>query len=348
MQSRDKIAYLAALSLFMSSLELLIPRPLPFFRLGLANVPVLMALGLDFHSFLLLLVMKGIGTGYVSGSLFSIFSVISLSQSLVSGIVMYALKKAGGKHVSLYGLSSVGALSSTFVQLFLASLYIGGGTMVFLPVMLLISFPSSVLTAFIAARMKLPEEIRIPEAEGENNRSWPAVVAMLVSGFSIMMLKSLPLLALALILAFIFQHLAGRRIKLMPHIILLIFMLLSSLVTPSGRVLFTVLSFPVTEGALLSGLSKSLQLSGAIAVSQGFSGIIVPGRGIIGRTVSIFTVLLSSFRNTEGSLRERIRETLMMECSIKRTETHINVPVFTIIFISLSLIILLAADCIIF
>ena len=42
MQSRDKIAYLGALSLLMSLAELFVPRPLPFFRLGLANIPLLL------------------------------------------------------------------------------------------------------------------------------------------------------------------------------------------------------------------------------------------------------------------------------------------------------------------
>ena len=47
MQSRDKIAYLGALSLLMSLAELFVPRPLPFFRLGLANIPLLLGLTMD-------------------------------------------------------------------------------------------------------------------------------------------------------------------------------------------------------------------------------------------------------------------------------------------------------------
>ena len=44
MRYRDRIAYLGALSLFLSAIELLIPRVVPFFRIGLANIPVMAAL----------------------------------------------------------------------------------------------------------------------------------------------------------------------------------------------------------------------------------------------------------------------------------------------------------------
>lgn len=42
----DIIALLAALALMLSSIEYIIPKPVPFLRLGLANLPVLISLGL--------------------------------------------------------------------------------------------------------------------------------------------------------------------------------------------------------------------------------------------------------------------------------------------------------------
>ena len=55
MRYRDRIAYLGALSLFLSAIELLIPRVIPFFRIGLANIPVMAALGLPVWDFSILL-----------------------------------------------------------------------------------------------------------------------------------------------------------------------------------------------------------------------------------------------------------------------------------------------------
>ena len=91
---------------------------------------------------------------------------------------------------------------------------------------------------------------------------------------------------------------------------MLFFMLLSALLVPHGKVLATVFSYPVTEGSLIDGLSRGLRLSGGIAISQAFSRIIRPGNGIIGKSISMFTMLLSSFRNTTGNLWDRFLEVL--------------------------------------
>ena len=40
---RDTVALLAATALFLASVEFAIPKPVPFVRLGLANLPVLIA-----------------------------------------------------------------------------------------------------------------------------------------------------------------------------------------------------------------------------------------------------------------------------------------------------------------
>ena len=148
MQKQDKIPYLAAISLFMSALEMFIPKPIPFFRLGLANIPLLLALDMDIGSFLLLALMKGLGTSYVSGNLFSIFGLMSISQSVISAFAMYAVSRLFGKHISIYGISMTGALSSASMQILIASLYAGKGMFMFFTPLLLISFPASIITAF--------------------------------------------------------------------------------------------------------------------------------------------------------------------------------------------------------
>ena len=57
-ETRQKIAYLAALTLMFSYAELLIPRIFPYFRLGLGNAALLMGLELSFSAFMLLGVVK--------------------------------------------------------------------------------------------------------------------------------------------------------------------------------------------------------------------------------------------------------------------------------------------------
>ena len=67
-QSERKVAFISAVTLLCSTLEFLIPKPLPFLRLGLANLPLLLILDfIDLPSFLAILLLKAIGQGMVSG-----------------------------------------------------------------------------------------------------------------------------------------------------------------------------------------------------------------------------------------------------------------------------------------
>ena len=52
----DLVAFMGALCLFFSTIEYLFPKPFPFFRLGLANLPVLLSFDLFSPGYVLLLV----------------------------------------------------------------------------------------------------------------------------------------------------------------------------------------------------------------------------------------------------------------------------------------------------
>jgi len=115
------VALAAAVCLFLSSIEYLIPKPLPFLRLGLANLPLLVCLDLlPAGPFLLLLALKAIGQGLVQGSLFSVIFLFSAAGTLASGAVMLGSRRLLGDRISLIGISVLGALASNLVQLALA------------------------------------------------------------------------------------------------------------------------------------------------------------------------------------------------------------------------------------
>ena len=141
---RTRIINLTALSLLLSLAETFIPRPLPFFRIGLANIPMLLAIGkLGGKDYLILALFKAVSTSYLSGTLFSPFFLISLGQSMASATIMYMVSIMLDKHVSLYGISLSGAAASAFTQIAIASLIIGIGIFSLLPLMLIFSFFSS-------------------------------------------------------------------------------------------------------------------------------------------------------------------------------------------------------------
>ena len=126
--SRQKIlSFLGALCLFLSALEYLVPKPLPFFRLGLANLPIL--LGLRFLSagdLFLLLILKVLGQGLINGTLASHVFLFSLAGSSASLAVMWTMHRLGGRWISLVGISLFGAMASSLVQLVLAIKFIFG------------------------------------------------------------------------------------------------------------------------------------------------------------------------------------------------------------------------------
>ncbi|WP_184746300.1 Gx transporter family protein [Spirochaeta isovalerica] len=160
MQSVSKeshmVAMLAAFCMFFSMIEYLIPKPLPFMRLGLANLPILIALFLlPDRKILLLIFLKVLGQGLVNGTLFSYIFLFSAAGSFSSGLVMLLVYKAGGKRISLIGICLAGALVSNMVQLVLARFFIfGRSAFIIGPPFLIIGTVSALILGIFAERFK--------------------------------------------------------------------------------------------------------------------------------------------------------------------------------------------------
>jgi heptaprenyl diphosphate synthase len=127
-ENRRTLAILGAFCLFLSTIEYLIPKPMPFMRIGLANLPLMLALDmLPFDSFVLLALIKVAGQGIVTGTLFSYVLLFSLAGTLVSALAMYALRRLLRPALaSMAGISVLGALLSNAAQLGLARLFVFG------------------------------------------------------------------------------------------------------------------------------------------------------------------------------------------------------------------------------
>ena len=248
--NKKRIAYLSALTLLFSYAELLLPRIIPFFRLGLGNVAILMAFEMPFPAFLLLSVIKAVAASLTGGTLFSPFFIISLAQSVSSACLMYVLFKLNkvcrGKLMSIYGVSLAGSALSAFVQISLCTLYLGQGTFSLLGPMFLFNAVSGLITAFIAEVMKAgwagettgaeatseaapestPAMQNAPQSAPANKapRKKSAALqitlagAIIVAGAGIFFIDSIPVLCGALVLSFVFQIISGRRIFIIPNI----------------------------------------------------------------------------------------------------------------------------------
>jgi heptaprenyl diphosphate synthase len=122
------IAILGAFCLFLSTIEYLIPKPVPFMRLGIANLPLMLALDIvPFSGFLLLIGIKVIGQGIITGTLFSYILLFSLTGTCVSALTMFFLRRfLGPERMSMAGISVLGALLSNGAQLGLARVFVFG------------------------------------------------------------------------------------------------------------------------------------------------------------------------------------------------------------------------------
>ena len=150
----DTVALLAALCLFLSTVEYLIPKPIPFMRLGLANLPILVSL--EFLSppmVLLLVLLKIVGQGLVNGTLFSYVFLFSAAGSTVSGLLMLLVSRVPRRRLSLVGVSVVGALGSNIVQIVLARFIIfGEGAWLIGPPFIAIGTASAILLGIFAEK----------------------------------------------------------------------------------------------------------------------------------------------------------------------------------------------------
>ncbi len=123
----DITALLGAFCFFLSALEYMVPKPLPFMRLGIANLPILLAVDLlPLPWYLALALVKVFGMSVISGSLFSYVALFSLAGTLAAAIVMWLARKAAGALISAVGVSILGAVASNAAQMGLAGLIVFG------------------------------------------------------------------------------------------------------------------------------------------------------------------------------------------------------------------------------
>ena len=128
LDTQKTLALLGAFCLFLSTIEYMIPKPLPFLRIGIANLPIMLALDIfPLPAFLVLAAIKILGQALVTGTLFSYIFLFSLAGTVLSALSMYGLRRLLGRNrVSFIGVGILGALVSNISQLVLAYFFVFG------------------------------------------------------------------------------------------------------------------------------------------------------------------------------------------------------------------------------
>jgi len=297
-------AWFAALCFFLSAIEYMIPKPLPFLRLGLANLPIMLAIGiLPFRSFCALILIKILGQGLVGGTLFSYIFVFSAAGTVSSAFIMFGIKRAFPRAVSFIGISVAGAFTSNIAQLALARWYIFGESAWFIaPPFLAVGAITGGLLGLFANRYSKKSkwyrdvlEGRLTALVSASSRATAAGLDLAGNGASAWRNPALRLsLGLLLTLALMFSPdlrfqaalsiilvITDRsRIRIIPTLVMSASIISFNLLMPFGRVIATPAGFPLTEGALVLGIKKALALEGMLFISRWMlkPGIRLPGR----------------------------------------------------------------------
>ncbi|MCK5154354.1 MAG: Gx transporter family protein, partial [Spirochaetales bacterium] len=150
--SLDTIALFAAFCIFLSTVEYLIPKPFPFFRLGLANLPILISLIIfKPKDIVLLIILKIFGQGLITGTLFSYIFLFSAAGAMASGTIMILLILLFKSSITLIGVSISGALASNLIQILFAKIFIFGNSVKYIaPPLLVMGFISALILGLLA------------------------------------------------------------------------------------------------------------------------------------------------------------------------------------------------------
>lgn len=309
---------LAAFCLFLSAIEYLIPKPLPFMRIGLSNLPLLLALNIfPAGSWFLLVMLRIFGQALISGSLFSYVFIFSLSGGLASAILMFSLRRlCGSALLSLAGISLAGSLASNAVQLGLAFFFIfGDGVRYLAPPFLSAGLVSGLaLGLFAEAFTRKSRWYRllqagepfppVPEtAISETKQRGPdrifSPVFLFIAGLVLMLIflftRSLKWQIIQFAVYTFLALLSGKKLKPLFTLLVMAGIVAGNLLAPFGKILYSLGPFRITEGALFSGLRRALTLEGLFMLSAAFirPGLRFPGffGSLLARTFGIFSLM---------------------------------------------------------
>ena len=281
--SANKVAFYAALCLFLSAIEYAIPKPLPFLRLGLANLPLILSLK-KFNSkeYFLLALLKILGQAFISGTLFSYIFLFSLSGTLASAVGMFFIYKIAGRFLSCIGISLLGSFLNVNAQLLCARYIMFGENVKYIcPFLLIAGFITGLILGIFSNIFEdksewykdnfvffEKKENNFSEYKNEKYLKIIFCISLLVMAF-FLFIKNLMIIWICLGIFLLALEIKKKgKVKLLPSFFIVIFITIFALLSPNGKVLFCIGKFRVTQGALFSGLARSGKLVGMVFISQ--------------------------------------------------------------------------------
>ena len=347
---RVNIALLGAFCLFLSAVEYMIPKPLPFMRIGLANLPLMMALDiLPFPAFLALIGIKVTGQGLITGTLFSYIFLFSLTGTFLSALIMFFLRRIFGRdRISLIGVGTAGAFISNISQLALAHVFIfQENTRYIAPPFLAAGILTGIVLGilcevFIKRSVWYNEQLTENREQRTENKEQLtknkeqltakrlmfydnsfSARALFIAGFlilpAVLFNPSTEHRVLQFLFFWVLALLCGKKTNPVFTILIIAFIVIFNLIIPYGRVLFSLGAFKITSGALTAGIHRAITLSALVMLSKLTirQDLKIPGAfgEILGESLQIFSVIMSKkYRITAKNLITDI-DNMMIELS---------------------------------
>ena len=351
----ELLTFLAGLTFFCASLELLVPKFVPFFRLGLANAVLLIATTLlDIKLFCLLLLLKVLGQAVISGTLFSYVFVFSFAGTFASGILSYGLAHIMHNKISFIGISCAGAFASNAVQLLLAYFFVfGKATLVFAPPVLLIGLLTSIpLGVFVliftessewyksffllvadsiedAEKTEMKAENFSSEKKSAQNqiaadtshkKKFIAKLIVTVILFSGMIITREGFVTVTVFfLSVLLCAVSKIKVNVRNFFIFSFSVLLAHIFQVDGKLLFEIFKIKITSGALLAGLQKIAFFQSMLFFSKWISATPVAFSGrfgfLLSKSFENFHLLLSNTALFDKKNVLKSLDMILLRCS---------------------------------
>jgi heptaprenyl diphosphate synthase len=315
---------LGSLCFFLSAIEYLIPKPLPFMRIGLANMPLLLALDIfSAGEFFLLVMLKIIGQGLIGGMIFSHVFLFSITGTLFSALVMFVLRLLLGKKlIGFAGLGCAGAMASNCAQLLLARYLIFGPAFAFLAAPFLASglitgiglgliceyfcrhsvwYAGAAVPKDITQTMPARAGSTGAQAQREGNKKasgansgWLFVAGLLMA-LIFLFNRSMEVRVAQFLFFCLLACVFGKKINLFTTLLFTSGIVFFHLLAPFGKVLAVIGPLRITQGGLYAGIDKAITVSGLVILSRACvkSDLRLPGTigSLLGKSLRILELM---------------------------------------------------------
>ncbi len=167
----SRVVLWVAIGIVLAGLDHLIPRPMPWMKLGLANGAAILALyTLGFRAALAVNLLRVAGVALLLGSWTNPSILLSFGGAVMAVLVMGAAKQMAGKRIGPVGISALGAWVHMATQFVLAAALLAhhGGILVLAGPSLFAAIASGLVIGILAGHLldRLPKRL-VLIAEGK-------------------------------------------------------------------------------------------------------------------------------------------------------------------------------------